>query len=240
MDGDRTPDSRLESDLFGDARHSGLFEAADGGTLAIAACTGLPEIVQIRLLTALRERRVPRRGGGRSRRVDVRLVATSTGDVDEAVRQGRLRADFAQRISGLRVRLPPLGDRLEDLPALAACLAARWVDRPGDGAPTIADDALERLAAFDWPGNVGELEAVMVEAVGAAEGGTIEARHLPVSMRFSADAQPGRDERLEDVERRHVLAVVDRCGGNKTRAADILGIDRRTLRERLRRWQSDA
>lgn len=240
VDADRTPDSRLESDLFGDPRRAGLFEAADGGTLVIAGCADLPEIVQIRLLTALRERRAPRLGGGRSRRVDVRLAATSARDIDDAVRVARLRADFAQRLAALRIRLPPLRERIEDLPALVAGFAARRMDPPGDGGPLVADDALERLAAFDWPGNLAELEAVVHESVESAGRGPVEARHLPVSMRFSASADSGRDERLEDVERRHVLAVLDRCAGNKTRAAGVLGIDRRTLRERLRRWDADV
>ncbi len=240
VDIDRTPGGRIESDLFGDIRRAGLFETADGGTLAIAACTDLPEIVQIRLLTALREQRVPRPGGGRSRRVDVRLAATSARDVDDAVRIARLRADFAQRLAAVRVRLPPLRERLEDLPALAAGFAVRWTEPARDGAPPIADDALERLAAHDWPGNLSELEAVMFQAVQAAGGGTVGAQHLPVSLRFSATGESGEDVRLEDVERRHVLAVLERCAGNKTRAAGILGIDRRTLRERLRRWQADG
>ena len=240
VDAARTPDSRLENDLFGDTRRAGLFEAADGGTLAIAECTALPEIVQIRLLTALREGRAPRLGGGRSRRVDVRLAAISVRDTDDAVRVARLRPDFAQRLAAVRIRLPSLRDRRDDIPALAAAFAARWMDRAREDVPPIGDDALERLTAFDWPGNLTELEAVMFEAVDAAGREPIEARHLPVSMRFSANADAGGDERLEDVERRHVLAVLDRCGGNKTRAAAVLGIDRRTLRERLRRWDTDA
>jgi len=191
-------------------------------------------------LTALREGRAPRLGGGRSRRVDVRLAAISVRDTDDAVRVARLRPDFAQRLAAVRIRLPSLRDRRDDIPALAAAFAARWMDRAREDAPPIGDDALERLTAFDWPGNLTELEAVMFEAVDAAGREPIEARHLPVSMRFSANADAGGDERLEDVERRHVLAVLDRCGGNKTRAAAVLGIDRRTLRERLRRWDTDA
>jgi DNA-binding NtrC family response regulator len=236
VDAERIPEHRAEDELFGGTRRVGLFEAADGGTLAIRACEHLPEIVQIRLLAAMRERRAPRPGGERSRKVDVRLVSTTAVEVDEMVRIGRLRSDFAQRVSGMRVRIPPLRERPDDLPALARAFLARWVDDAGGGGASIADDALDRLAAFDWPGNVSELEAVMFQAVAAAGGQRIEARHLPVSLRFSAGAFVDGDQRLDDVERRHVIAVLNRCGGNKTRAATILGIDRRTLRERLRRW----
>ena len=221
-------EERIEAELFGIGRGAGLFEAADGGTLAVRAVELLPEIVQIRLLTALRERRAAHPGGSRSRAIDVRLMATTAADLEEAIRLGRVRSDFAQRVSGLRVRVPPLGDRREDLPALARRFAARWMHVEEGLGALVADDALERLAAFEWPGNLSELEAVMWQATIAAGGHRIEARHLPESLRFSAVADSDWHQSLRDVERHH-------CGGNKSRAAKVLGIDRRTLRDRIRR-----
>jgi DNA-binding NtrC family response regulator len=236
MDAARVPPDRIEAELFGARGRPGLFEAAGDGTLVVAGIEHLPEIVQIRMLTALRERRAPIPGGGRSRTVDVRLAATVGADLDEAVRKGVVRGDLAQRLGGHKVRLPALRERAEDIPELARGFAARASGVSGGGGPSISDDALERLSAFEWPGNVAELGAVMVMAVDASGGGPIEARHLPPPLRYSASGEGDWEQSLDEVERRHVVRVLERCEGNKSRAARVLGIDRRTLRDRVRRW----
>jgi DNA-binding NtrC family response regulator len=226
-----TPD-HLEAELFGAAGSAGLLERAAGGSLVVEAPELLPLAVQIRLLSFLRDRRLREPGSGRDRRLDVRVVATSTADLDGAVRAGTLRADLAQRLAGIRIAVPPLRDRPEDLPALAATFAKRWAP-PEVERPAIASDVLQRFTELRWPGNVAELEAVIRCAIEASAGATIEQRHLPVELRFSAVSHPRWDLTLAEVEVDHIRQILERVGGNKSQAARILGIDRRTLRAKL-------
>jgi DNA-binding NtrC family response regulator len=222
----------MEAELFGATGDAGLLERASGGSLVVEEPGLLPLAAQIRLLSFLRDRRLREPGSGRDRRLDVRVLATSTADLDGGVRAGTLRADLIQRLAGIRIPVPPLRDRPEDLPALAATFAKRWAP-PEVERPAIASDVLQRFTELRWPGNVAELEAVIRCAIEASAGATIEQRHLPVELRFSAVSHPRWDRTLAEVEVDHIRQILERVGGNKSQAARILGIDRRTLRAKL-------
>ncbi|WP_437276032.1 sigma 54-interacting transcriptional regulator [Sorangium sp. So ce375] len=245
----------LESELFGHARGSftgathdraGLFEAARGGTLLLDEVGEMPPGVQAKLLRALQERQVRRVGENTSRAVDARIVAATNRALAADAAAGRFRRDLYYRLRVIEIRLPPLRERREDILPLARALlaaASRRLDRPVAGFTPEAEGALER---HGWPGNVRELENAVEHAVALARGGVADLDDLPddvrgadPELRGGASEEPA-ERTLESVERRAILAALERHGGNQARAAAELGIGASTLYRKLRQYARGA
>jgi len=235
------PAELLESELFGhvkgsftgaDRERKGLFLAAHGGTLFLDEVGTAPSRVQVGLLRALQERRVRPVGAEKDLPVDVRIVAATNADLDAEMAEGRFRPDLYYRLATFVVQIPPLRERREDIPLLVGPLLEEAVRRSGRKA-TVSPRALARLAGYDWPGNVRELAHVLERAVLLVEGSVIREQDLPLP----AAAEPGEAvPTLEEVERRHIEQVLALCGGNKVRAARLLGIPRPNLYRKLERY----
>jgi DNA-binding NtrC family response regulator len=232
----------LESELFGHARGAftgaqamrrGLFEEASGGTLFLDEIGDVGPNLQARLLRALQEGTIRRVGTNEPIAVDVRAVAATNRDLEQAVKAGTFRADLYYRLNVVAIRIPPLRERLEDVPLLAE----HFAHKHGRGEGTaISPAARDLLVAYHWPGNVRELENVIARALALNPSGVILPDDLPEAIRSGQPAEPAPaglvgQERptLEELERRYAQQVLRETGGNKSRAADILGIDRKTL-----------
>jgi len=239
------PPELAESLFFGHVRgafsgahadHAGLFEQADGGTLFLDEVDSLSLPLQAKLLRVLETLHVQRVGSTSGRRVDVRVVAASGSEPYDLVREGRFRADLYYRLHQIEVLLPPLRERMEDVPALVEHVldtCGRELQRP----LRLSAEAGARLNAHTWPGNVRELIHAVRSAATLCESGVIEPRHLPRALAVplrTADPAPG-SMRLADVERLAIERALDRTGGNQSLAARLLGIDRGTLARKLRR-----
>ncbi|MCX7752248.1 MAG: sigma-54 dependent transcriptional regulator [Blastocatellia bacterium] len=240
----------LEAELFGHARGSftgavadkkGLFEEADGGTLFLDEISETTPALQVKLLRALQEGEIKRVGETRTRRVDVRVIAATNRDLEEEVKAGRFREDLYYRLSVVTLRVPPLRERREDIPLLATHFLRRATQQTGQ-VLAFSPAALALLKAYSWPGNVRELENSIEYAVIHARGGLIVPEDLPEKIRVavpsprqghasaSLEATLFHDlPSLDELERRYLLYVLEAVHGNRSRAAEILGIDRRTL-----------
>ena len=243
------PAQLLESELFGYekgaftgavATKPGLFELAHGGTIFLDEIGECSADLQVRLLRVLAEKEVQRLGGTRRVATDFRLVAATNRRLDEEVKAGRFREDLYYRVNVIEVAMPPLRERREDIPLLAAFFLERFARREGKDFQGISGAALERLAAHDWPGNVRELENAVERGVVVARGPLLEAADLPPHLRPAAQAAgavgdfAGRDLPLAEVEKAVVAAAMSRHGGNKSQAARALGISRKLLYSKLR------
>ena len=246
------PEGLLESELFGHARgaftdarsvRAGLFQQAHGGTLFLDEIVDLPRPLQPRLLRVLQERSVRPVGADHEVAIDVRIVAATNRDLEAAVEEGRLREDLYFRLNVIRVELPPLRVRGRDILLLAQRFVghyARQMTKPVGGlSPAVA----ERLLAYAWPGNVRELQNCMERAVALAAGERVGVDDLPAGIRTYRPAHvvvagddPEELVTLEEVERRYILRVIEAVGGHRTRAAQVLGLDRKTLYRKLDRY----
>ncbi|HEY9420165.1 MAG TPA: sigma 54-interacting transcriptional regulator [Thermoanaerobaculia bacterium] len=233
------PESLLESELFGieggvatgvQAR-PGKFELANGGTLFLDEIGDMEPSLQVRLLRALQEREVTRLGGRRPIPVDVRLIAATHRDLETLVSEARFREDLYYRLKGVEIDLPPLRDRKQDIPHLVRAFMEEFCRREGIPVPVLRSEALALLLAHDYPGNVRELQNVIEGAVSLAERdidvdlirsllGTIPSQTAPEPLDLAA------------MERRHISKIIKLAGGNKSEAAKILGVDRKTLQRK--------
>mgnify|MGYP003147397852 CR=1 FL=1 len=236
-------ESLLESELFGHAKGSftgalkdrqGRFEVADGGTLVLDEIGEIPTAVQAKLLRVLQEKTFERVGESQPRKVDVRIVAATNRNLEAARREGTFREDLYYRLNGVRLRLPPLRERRDDVPLLVTHFVARAAERYGEPAPAVGAEAMRALRAYDWPGNVRELENVVERAVLLARGGACEVRHLPEELR-EAPESPDVLLSLDEVERRHIARVLALSDGYEE-AAHTLGIDTATLWRKRKRY----
>ena len=250
--------SLLESELFGHergaftgalARKPGRFELADGGTLLLDEVAELSPEAQAGLLRVLEDRKLTRLGGTHPVAVDVRVIAATHVDLKEAVAAGRFREDLYYRLSVLVAAIPPLRERREDIAVLARHFLERLVQRAPRRVDGIAPDALDALTGYRWPGNVRELRNVIERAVMLGAGQVIELDDLPPEIRdrhLAPPPAPAEREHValpmpvDELERRNLLAGLAATGGNKTRAARLLGIDRVTLYNRLRKYGADT
>ena len=244
------PPSLLESELFGYERGAftgavaakpGKFEAADGGTLFLDEIGNVAVETQAKLLRALEERTTQRLGSTRSVAWSARLVSATNADLKALAKEGRFREDLYFRVAGAEIRLPPLRERLDDLPALAAHFLAA-VD-PGRPARTLSGPALAALRAYAWPGNVRELQHALARAAAMSRSTVIEAEDLPADIRGGGPlealgippaAGPAGLLTMDELRRRYARHALDACGGNKSEAARRLGLDRSTLNSLLK------
>jgi two-component system NtrC family response regulator len=242
------PGELLESDLFGhergaftDARQAkaGKIEMAAGGTLYFDQIHDLTPAMQAKLLRVVEERRFERVGGTRTIDVDVRFVASSSVDLTEAVRNGRFREDLFHRLNVVPLRLPPLRNRREDIIPLAGFFLGHERDRGSTEASDFAAETADLLRGYLWPGNVRELRAVVERAALLTPSGEVAPAALPAHvLEQPATLWAGRDRRptLKDVELAYIRYVLEAVKGNQTRAAGVLGISRKALWEKRRRY----
>lgn len=250
------PEQLLESELFGHAKGAftgatrdrvGLFEAAHTGTLLLDEIGELAPATQTRLLRVLQEREVRRLGENAPRTIDVRIIAATHRNLRADVDSGRFREDLYYRLRVVELSVPPLRERPEDILPLARALLADIGERLGRSLAGFAPGACEQLMAHDWPGNVRELQNAIEYAVALARGRTVEASDLPrLDGRQSSASNPAPRAltpdptlTLDEVERRHILAVLDASGNNKAEAARRLGIGTATLFRKLKRYQGE-
>ncbi len=250
------PETLIEAELFGHAAgaftgaaraRGGLFEAAHQGTLLLDEVGELPASMQVKLLRVLQERSVRRVGEERERPIDVRILAATNKVLQDMVRQGSFREDLYYRLNVVRIVVPPLRERLEDVPLLARAFMARFAQDQGKVLEGIAPEAMRALTRYGFPGNVRELENYMERAVALAGGALITLGDLPEELRAATPdsslgdllAFPEEGVELEGVlaslERRLIEEAMRRAGGVKTRAAELLGLSFRSLRYRLQR-----
>ncbi len=249
------PEALMESELFGhekgaftgaQARHRGLFREAEGGTVLLDEVGELPLTLQVKLLRVLQERAVRPVGATQEVPVDVRVLAATNRDIEADVAANRFRSDLYYRLNVIRIELPPLRERREDVPLLAERFVRKFSHEMGKDIAGFTPDALRALQSYPFPGNVRELENVIERAVALAGGRVIGLGDLPTELSGVAGAptpallslpQEGTrlDDVLSEVERRLILAALERTGGVRKRAADLLGITFRSLRYRLKK-----
>jgi two-component system, NtrC family, response regulator AtoC len=238
----------LESELFGHERGAftgavvekpGLFELADGGTLFLDEFAEMSPEMQSKLLKVLDHGELRRVGGVRTITVDVRVVVATNRDVDGLVQAGRLREDLLHRVDVIRITMPPLRDRPEDIPRFVAHFLALQKHR-GLGEKKVTAQAMRVLQSYAWPGNVRELANTIERLLILSPRPTIDVDDLPENLHFRKPPASITDERfltLEELERRHILRVLETTGGNMTAAAKRLGVDRGTLHRKMQQWQ---
>jgi two-component system, NtrC family, response regulator AtoC len=243
-------ESLLESELFGHERGAftgaveakpGLFEAAAGGTVLLDEVGDMPLGTQAKLLRVLESRQVTRLGSVRPIDLDVRFLAATHQDLDEAVRRKTFRQDLYYRLNGVTLVVPPLRERPEAIAPLAAKLLAEAATRhdPGAAPPRLSAAVLAVLVQHTWPGNVRELKAVLERALILAGGGELRPKHFVLGSARLGEERGSAGDRSppgpgEDEERARIVAALDSCAGNQTRAARVLGISRATLVTKLR------
>ncbi len=246
------PEGLLESELFGHMKGSftgavkdkiGLLEAASGGTLFLDEIGEMSPATQVRLLRAIQEREVTPVGSTVTTLIDVRIMAATNRDLNEEIRQGTFRSDLYYRLNVIALHLPPLRERKEDIPLLAHRFLERTVGE--DAEKGLTEEMLEVLSGYDWPGNVRELENALERAVVVAAGSVISPDQLPERVRSTDTAPLVSDQlppnpSLDVIERAYIHWVLTAEGGNKSRAAEILGIDPSTLYRKLNRYGIDV
>ncbi len=246
------PDTLLESELFGHekgaftgaiARRAGCFELANRGTLFLDEIAEMTPATQAKLLRVLQERSFRPLGGQREQSVDIRVVAATNVEPGEAVRQGKLREDLFYRLNVFAIRLPPLRERKDDLPLLTEAFVREFNARNGRSVTGVSDRVAQAFQNYDWPGNVRELRNVIERATIVARGSLIDVQDLPPLSTGSAPppvqggASLAAGTTVDEAERKLIELTLDHTGGNKTRAADLLGISLKTLHNKLNRMK---
>ena len=240
----------IEAELFGYVRGAftgaiidfpGMLSEAKGGTLFLDEIAEMPPELQARFLRVLQEREYRPLGSTRVVKADFRLVAATNRPVAEALRSGSLRQDLYYRLNTFQIEIPPLRERREDIPALVKRFVAQFSDRHGLTSPSVSPEALERLHAYHWPGNIRELQNTVEYAVILAESNVIGLKQLPAELQVSpalrvAVGPIDSSGSLEASERQAILVALTESRGNKKRAAEVLGIQRPTLYAKLRKY----
>jgi len=248
------PETLMESELFGHVKGAftgavasteGLFAAAGGGTLFLDEITEIPHSVQVKLLRATQEREVRRVGDTRDVKVDVRLIAASNRDLSKAMADGVLREDLYYRLNVIPIHMPPLRERLDDIPLLVSHFIARITKDVGKSVKGISPDSLAILERYHWPGNIRELENVVERAIVLGSGDLLSPDSLPPHLRMPRDEQavtveiPPAGVDLEDtltrIENRYIRLALERSGWLQVRAAELLGLSFRQFRYKLQK-----
>ena len=248
------PESLLESELFGHVKGSftgavrdkqGLFAAARGGTFFLDEIGEMSPATQVKLLRVLQEREAIPVGGTEAFPLDVRVVAATNRDLEEEIKRGRFRTDLFYRLNVIAIHLPPLRDRRDDIPIFIDAFLKRISKEHGEEAKTLAPEALEVIMAYDWPGNVRELENALERAVVLVKSNLIPLSAVPAKI-TERKAEPLVTEEvrtnptLDVIEQAYITWVLNAEGGNKTRAAEVLGIDPSTLYRKLSKYEGST
>jgi DNA-binding NtrC family response regulator len=248
------PENLLESELFGHVKGSftgavrdkqGLFAAARGGSFFLDEVGEMPASLQVKLLRVLQEREAIPVGATEAIPVDVRIIAATNRELEEEIRRGNFRSDLFYRLNVIAVNLPPLRERRDDLLLLIEALLQNLSTETGTEPKALASEALDAVMVYEWPGNVRELENALEHAQVLTRGSLIEAASLPerITKRRKEPLVAERSYRnptLEVIERAYIMWVLQAEGGNKTRAAEVLGIDPSTLYRKLSRYEEQV
>ena len=248
------PESLLESELFGHMKgsftgavrdHEGLFAAASGGSFFLDEIGETTPATQIKLLRVLQEREMIPVGGTEPVPVDVRLIAATNRELEDDMKTGRFRSDLYYRLNVIAIHLPPLRSRKDDIPVIADAVLRRLAAERRGEPKRLAPEAVDAIMAYDWPGNVRELENALERAVTLTRGDEIAAASLParVTERKASplvSERPHANPTLDAVERAYIMFVLQGEAGNKTRAAEVLGIDPSTLYRKLGRYEGET
>nr|WP_225901884.1 sigma-54 dependent transcriptional regulator [Zobellia barbeyronii] len=236
------PENLLEAELFGyvkgaftgaNENRTGFFQAAEGGTLFLDEIGAAPLTVQTKLLRALQEREITKVGARKSEKVDIRIIAATNADLLTDIKENRFREDLYYRLTVVEIEVPPLRDRKTDIPLLVDKFLLKYGVEYKDRLLKISPDALAVLKRYNWPGNIRELENVVQRAVIMSDG-IITLKDLPEALKFRIDFPENDFKPLREMEKEYLQRVLLHTQGNKTKAAEILQIDRKTLREKLK------
>ena len=243
------PSALLESELFGHEKGSftgaverriGRFELADGGTLFLDEISEMEPQIQVKLLRVLEERAFERVGGQKTIEVDVRLVAATNKDLKKQVAEGKFRDDLFYRLSVVTIGLPPLRERRDDIPLLVSAFLRQCSEDNGKNVIELAPDAMNVLMAYDWPGNVRELRNAIEQMVVLSRSDKLALRDVPAGIRGGADltkiAVVRAGMTVEEAEKELIVQALKELKGNRTKAAEKIGISRRTLHRKLKRY----
>lgn len=241
------PDGLMESELFGHergaftgavAQHLGKFERATGGTLLLDEVSEMSVHLQAKLLRVLQEGEIDRLGGRDSVSINCRVISTTNREPKQSIRNGNFREDLFYRLNVIKIDCPPLRGRVDAIEALAHEFLAQSNFRQGKHIKSITQDAMEQLNNHSWPGNIRELQNVIERAVLLCDGNKIESIRLDPCSREEADNIENRNPvRLAEMERLHIIEILNRSEGNRTLAAEELGISVRTLRNKLKAYE---
>lgn len=238
------PDTLLESELFGYMKgaftgatetRAGFFQTADGGTIFLDEISNTSLAMQAKLLRVLQEKEFYMIGSKKPHKVNVRVVAATNVDLMQLVKKGLFREDLYYRLNIISIELPPLRERGNDILLLLSFFLTRYTRELGKDMIHITSKATQAMKAYSWPGNVRELQNLIHRLVILADDNSIDAPDLPESFRYSALRSKGLDRTLEEVEREYITNVLAATANNISQAARILGIDRKTLREKLKK-----
>jgi two-component system response regulator HydG len=243
------PDGLLESELFGHVKgaftgatetRAGFFHAADGGTIFLDEIGDMSLAMQVKLLRVLQDKEFCMVGSNRMRKVDVRILTATNKDLISFVQKGLFREDLFYRLNVITIFIPPLRERGDDILILAQHFIKKYAQELAKTPPKLSDEVLQSLHDYNWPGNVRELENVIQRLVVMTEGERIDISDLPPFMRFSVFHKGEFNRTLAEVEYEYICNVLAGVNGNKTKAAKILGIDRKTLRGKLNKTSTPA
>jgi DNA-binding NtrC family response regulator len=238
------PDSLLESELFGHVKgaftgakdtRAGFFQIADGGTLFLDEIGDASLNLQSKLLRVLQDKEICMVGSSRQRKVDTRILAATHKDLPSLVKKGLFREDLFYRLDVIDIPVPPLSERGDDILLLIKCFIEKLSMEMHRATPRFSANALRILRNYHWPGNVRELENLMQRLMVIVDGDLIDVADLPAPMRFCVIPRSNVNRTLVEVEAEHIANVLLSVGGNKSQAAKILGIDRKTLRDKIKR-----
>ena len=242
----RSPKTWVEATLFGfvkgafegaDDGQPGIFELAHNGTLLLDEIGELPLHIQAKLLRVLEQGELHRMGEGTTRHVDVRVLAATNRNLEEEVQKGQFREDLYHRLNVLTLNVPKLSERPKDLEPLIEHFLSEAATKAGQEMKKISPKARALLLGYEWPGNVRQLKNIIERTVIMAPSDIIQAEDLPDTLReTTAQSFQAPITTLADIERAHIMRVLDHCGGNKKATAEILGIDRSTLYAKLRNY----
>ena len=234
VDGASLTEPLLERELFGEGEKPGLFETADGGTFFLDEVAELPLGIQGKLVRVLERREVQRIGTAQAREVDVRFIASTNRDLRALVAEGGFREDLYFRINGITIDIPPLRERQSEIESIAKDLLAKACTETGRPLLDLGREAIARLESYEWPGNVRELKNAIDRAVLLSAGDSVDPQAVPAGEHVG-DAAAGARLRqdLATFERQRIVEALEKCAGNQTKAAQLLGISRRTLVSRL-------
>jgi transcriptional regulator with PAS, ATPase and Fis domain len=242
-------ESLVESELFGYVKgaftgatqdKAGLFESADGGVIFLDEIGELSPGAQAKLLRVLQDHKIRRVGSTIPREVDLRVIAATNRDLRAMVREGKFREDLYYRLAVVEISLPSLINRREDLPLLQRYFVEKFAKEYEKSIAGLTRRAQSRMATYPWPGNIRELESVIGNACMMSDSKFLDIGDLPERIQVQSSDQSSTDETLfslEEVSRRHVMRVLERVGGNKARAAEILGVGRATIYQLLSRMK---